>query len=62
MENTVVSEAALGQGLRAVFEGVGRRFGPVVNHVEELLILNQYEIHIGPAALNLPRLDITSNA
>ena len=62
MENAIASEAALGQGLRAVFECVRWRLGPVVNNIEYLIVFNQYEINIRSAALDGPGLYVSCHA
>src|SRR5208337_5560055 len=52
MENAVVSEAAIGQGLRVVFKSVGRSFGPGIRHGQRQIVFLQHEIDARSRALD----------
>ena len=62
VKGPVAGEAAVSQGLRIIFEGIGERLGAAIDDIQNLVVFDQHKIHMRPAAADRPRLDITGHA
>ena len=60
MKNSVLSEFAVNESLRAITEGVGEGIATGVNDLHLKVLLDQSEGDLGPAALNGAFLDIAA--
>jgi len=52
MKNAVATEAAIGQRLGLIFEGIGRSLCTVVVHGESLILLYKHKLHVSSGAFN----------
>ena len=62
VEHAIVSETAIGQGLRIVFESVWRRFSPGVRHGQRQVVFFQHEVNARSGALDRPGHHISRDA
>src|ERR1700737_4737994 len=62
MKDAVAAEAAIGQRLGFIFEGIGRSHCTVVVHGESLILLHKHKLHVSSGAFNGPGLYISSHA
>ena len=62
VEDTIVTEATLGQCLRLVLERIGRRFRPTVHHVQELIVFHQDKFDFAARTLDRTGLNIPTHA
>src|ERR1700683_1024280 len=56
VEDAIAPEVTIGERLRVIFESIGRRFGPVVRHQEQLILLHQDKLNMGTRSLDRSRL------
>ena len=52
MKDAVAAEAAIGQRLGFIFEGIGRSLCTVVVHGESLILLYKHKLHVSSGAFN----------
>jgi len=62
MKNAITAIAAIGEGLRIIFESIGRSFGSGVIDGEKLILLHQHKFHVRAGAFDRSRLHITRYA
>src|ERR1700722_15467720 len=61
LENSIGTDFAIGQGLRFVFERVGRSFGACVIHRQSLVLLHQHELHVRSVTLDRTGFHVSRN-